>query len=266
MPPADDQLFEAVLARGDLAGGRLLNLPAGDGRLSARLQERGFEVVSADLFPEACGQDPRCVRADMSAALPFEDDAFDALVCQEGVEHLENVGGFLRECARVLREGAHLWITTPNFMDISSRLAWLLTGQKSWRAGLPNERSTLWKVDGERMYHGHAFHLPWFQLRYLLRVRGFDEFAVEARGWSKSSVLFYPFLRPLLGFLLARGLARRETRDRRKGKAHTDRALRAALHREGVSRSLLCGKGLVVHARLREATAPQNRMSAPTPT
>ena len=86
----------------------------------------------------------------MNERLPFDDDSFDAIVSQEGVEHLENLPGFFRECRRILVDGGHLWITTPNFMDISSRLAFLLSGQKSYRAGLPNEQSTMWGRDGER--------------------------------------------------------------------------------------------------------------------
>lgn len=256
MPDADAQLLAAITKTDDLRGARLLNLPAGDGALSAALRDHGIDAVSADLFPEACYDDPDCVKADMNGRLPFDDDSFDALVCQEGVEHLENLAGYLRECRRVLRDGAHVWITTPNFMDISSRLAWLFSGQKSWRAGVPNEQSTLWGWYGERCYHGHAFHLPWFQLRYLLRIHAFDEFTLTARSWSTTSRLFYPVLRPLIGMFLARGLRSRQKRERRRGRSHPSDVLRKVLHREGVSRALLCGKGICVHARLREASCP----------
>jgi SAM-dependent methyltransferase len=245
----DDRLVEAVRTVAP-SGARLLNVPAGNGVMSARLREEGYEVVSADLFPEHCvieGDVP--VEADMNEPLPFEEGSFDGVVSQEGVEHLEDLAGFLRECRRVLRPGGHLWVTTPNYMDLSSRLAFLLSGQKAWRAGLPNEQSTLWGRDGDRVYHGHAFTLPWFQLRYLLRVAGFDGIDLEARGWSLSSCVMYPFFRPLAGLLLGRGLKARQARDRRKGKPAVDDALRAALHRDGVSRALLCGKGLLARAR-----------------
>jgi len=187
----------------------------------------------------------------MNERLPFEDGAFDAIVSQEGVEHLENLAGFLRESRRVLKQGGHIWITTPNFMDISSRMAFLLSGQKSYRAGLPNEQSTVWGRDGERVYHGHAFSLPYFQLRYLLRVNHFDQIELFARGWSTSSRMLYPFFRPLVGLVLGRGLRGRQARDRRKGKAAIDDDLRRALYRDGVSKQLLCGKGILVHASRR---------------
>jgi SAM-dependent methyltransferase len=251
VPAADERLLEAISAALGPGPARLLDLPAGDGGLTAALRARGHDVTPADLLPTCCVHAADCVRADMNERLPFGDDAFDAIASQEGVEHLENLAGFLRECARVGRDGAHLWITTPNFLDLSSRLAFLLSGQKSWRAGLPNERSTLWGREGGKAYHGHAFTLPWFQLRYLLRLAGFDDFRLEARGWSRTSCLLWPLLRWPVGWFLWRGLAARERRDRRKGKAHTTEALRRALHAEGVSRPVLCGKGLIVHARLR---------------
>ena len=250
----DDQLIEAIRDSAP-AGARLLNLPAGDGALSARLKSHDYDVVSADLFPEVCtqsGDDP--VVADMNEALPFEDDSFDGVLCQEGVEHLENLAGFFRECRRILKDGGHIWITTPNFMDISSRLSFLLSGQKSFRAGVPNEQSTMWGRDGDRVYHGHAFSLPYFQLRYLLRVNHFDDVAVDARGWSTTSCVFYPVMRPIIGLYLSHGLKTRQKRDRARGKATIDDELRKALYKDGVSRALLCGKGIFVHARLREGS------------
>lgn len=252
MSKEDDQRLLEHIRAALPAGGRVLNLPAGEGLLSAQLRELGFQVVSADLFPEKCtasGDEP--IEADMNERLPFEDDAFDAIVSQEGVEHLENLAGFFRECQRILVDGGHLWITTPNFMDISSRLSFLLSGQKSYRAGVPNEQSTMWGRDGERVYHGHAFSLPYFQIRYLLRVNHFDDIGLRARGWSTSSKVLYPLFRPIIGLMLGHGLKTRQARDRKKGAAAIDDELRETLHRDGVSKALLCGKGILVHARLR---------------
>jgi len=259
MSEKDDAIVEAAIRAADLGAARLLNVPAGDGAFCARLAQLGFDVVSADLFPENCTAAPgEAVFADMNERLPFEDDGFDAILSQEGVEHLENLAGFLRECRRVLKDGGHVWITLPNHMDLSARLSLLLAGQQSYKGGLPNEQSTLWGTDGERMYHGHAFTVPWFQLRYLLRLSQFDDIELSARGMSRSSrVLYYPF-RPILGLMLKRGLARRQAKDRGKGRA-TDDELLKTLHRDGVSKALLCGKGLLVHARLREGSfAPKS--------
>lgn len=251
MTAKDDRRLIARVEAGLPRGARVLNLPAGDGGFSAQLVGAGYDVVSSDLFPESCSLGPQpCVEADMNLALPFEDDAFDALVSQEGVEHLENLAGFLRECRRVLRPGGRIWITTPNFMDLSSRLAFLLSGQKSYKAGLPNEQSTLWGRDGDRLYHGHAFSLPYFQLRYLLRVAGFGDVGVEARGWSRSSCCLYPLFLPINAHMLRRGLKRRAAKDRAEGKPAADDALCRELKQHALSRSVMCGKGLTLSATL----------------
>ena len=251
---ADQQLLARIRATAP-AGSRLLDLPAGDGHFSAMLAGAGFEVVPSDLFPENCPHAPaEVVLADMNERLPFEDDAFDGIVCQEGIEHLEDLPGFFRECRRVLKPGGHIYLTVPNWMDISSRVYFLFAGTKGCRAGLVNEQSTIWGRAGDRTYHGHAFALPWFQIRYLLRISQFDDLVLEARGWSTSSRIGYVFLRPVIGVALAVTLRARQRRDQRKNKPALDDALRKQLHREGVSKPLLCGKGLLIHGRLREGS------------
>ncbi len=251
---ADTQLLGAIASRGGPAL-RILDLPAGDGHFSTMLAEAGHDVVPAELFPEACVRAPcEVVHADMNERLPFDDGAFDAIVCQEGIEHLENLGGFFRECRRVLRGDGHLFATVPNWMDISTRLAYLFGGTKAWRAGLPNEESTIWGRAGDRTYHGHAFFLPWFQIRYLLRTNQFDDLALEARDMSTTSRVLHPLLRWPIGWGLRHSLGSRQRRDRRKGKPAISDALRDQLYREGVSRPVLCGKGLLIHARLREGS------------
>ena len=101
-----------------LPEGRVLDIPTGSGNISKLLGDAGYEVTPADLFPECFQQEGyQAIKADMNERLPFEDNSFDILVCQEGVEHLENVASFFRECGRVLRDGGTIWITTPNYMD-----------------------------------------------------------------------------------------------------------------------------------------------------
>lgn len=251
---ADALLVDAVLAAG-LRGRRVLDVPAGDGELSRKLDAAGVLVTSADLFPEASRWRPEAVvRADMNERLPFADASFDAIVSQEGVEHLEDLAGFVRECRRVLVDGGHLWITTPNFMDLSSRLSFFLTGQKSFHAGVVNEESTVWGTSGGRTYHGHAFSLPFFQLRYLLRIEQFADVSLRRVATSRTSQILYPVVRAIGGPLLRRSLRARAERDRRSGKPCASAALQAELERLSLSRDLLCAKSLLVHAVRREGS------------
>jgi SAM-dependent methyltransferase len=54
------------------------------------------------------------VAAANLVALPLADDAVDLVVCSQVIEHLWDQDGFVAECARVLRTGGRLVVTTPN--------------------------------------------------------------------------------------------------------------------------------------------------------
>jgi SAM-dependent methyltransferase len=239
-----------------LPRGRVLDIPAGDGNLSRLLGEAGYEVTSADLIPErflAAGT--RFVEADMNERLPLADGSFDAIVCQEGVEHLEDLPSFLRECGRVLGEGGHLWITTPNFMDLSSRFSFFLTGMKSLHAGFPNEAITLRGSHNGRFYHGHAFSLPFFQIRYFLRMCDFDDIQVRGLGGDTMSLVLYTLVRPLSGFFIRRALRAR----RRKGRngapdVHMPAGLQAEICEQALSRDILLHRKLCIRATLRKGS------------
>lgn len=57
--------------------------------------------------------------------IPLADESVDVCYADWVLEHVDDVDGFLAECARVLRPGGHLFIRTPNvwsYMGIASRL------------------------------------------------------------------------------------------------------------------------------------------------
>ncbi len=170
-----------------LAGACVLELGCGRAEMTRVIAEEFpvAEIVATEVDEVQHGKNqtiqdlPKVhFRLGGAEAIPEPDASFDAVFMFKSLHHVPRnlIAPSLREIRRVLRPDGHIWITTPNFMDISSRLAWLFSGQKSWRGGLPNEQSTLWGADGDRVYHGHAFHLAWFQLRYLLRINHFDGF------------------------------------------------------------------------------------------
>lgn len=246
----DDFLMEQVLAHG--REGRVLDIPCGRGDLSRRLAAAGYDVTPADLSPEALDWEGRqAVLADMNEPLPFDAKSFEVVVSQEGIEHLENLAGFFRECHRVLRPGGQLLVTTPNFMDLSSRLSFFLTGMKSFHAGFPNEEGTVWGRHERGVYHGHAFTLPYFQIRYLLRVAGFAEVSFQGLGRSGFSVLLYGLVRPLAGGLIGRAQRRLEGKARAgRRRAISSPELAERLRHEALSPQLLCRRKLCIRAVL----------------
>jgi ubiquinone/menaquinone biosynthesis C-methylase UbiE len=108
-------LLDLFLSAGP--GPEVLNGGAGQGTLSRRLAELGFEVTSTDVSPETVEllreRAPGVVlQADLTS-LPFEDERFDAAVLGEVLEHIEDDRGALAEVARVLRPQGVLALSVP---------------------------------------------------------------------------------------------------------------------------------------------------------
>lgn len=108
--PVKAAVVNDALDRGDVPlDGRWLELGSGTGAGTRLLHARDVEQVSLDLSPGMLAHAPDGlapkVRAD-SAALPFRDDSFDALL-------LVNMLLFPREVDRVLRhDGVLVWVNT----------------------------------------------------------------------------------------------------------------------------------------------------------
>lgn len=107
----------------DLAGLSVCDVPCGAGAFSAILAELGMRVTALDLEavePFRFDEGKR-ILADANVGLPFGGEQFDVLVSIEGIEHLENPSYFLRECARVVKSGGWVFLSTPNVDSFRSR-------------------------------------------------------------------------------------------------------------------------------------------------
>jgi SAM-dependent methyltransferase len=123
-PPAHIAGFVRALAPAE----RALDLGSGDGRLTAEL--RAGHVTAADVSQVALGRararlpGAALVLLEPDQPLPFEDSAFDLVLCAETLEHVRDVQLALSEVRRVLRPGGTLALTTP----LGGRLRALLRG------------------------------------------------------------------------------------------------------------------------------------------
>lgn len=239
---ANDRVLRLLEAH---APGRLLDVPAGGGPVRDGAERLGFDVVSVDLFPPAGF---RGVRADACSTLPFSAASFDVVLSMEGIEHFEDQTGFLRECARVLRPGGRLVLTTPNVLHLNARLAAFLTGQRLLGQGFVNEESTVRGRDGGRIYHGHAFLIDAFRLRYTLRVVGFRLDALQAARLSPSSIALAPVV-PLIWLATRYTLRAGRRRRLRRGRAAPSSEVEREIGALALSPALLFGKTLIVAAR-----------------
>jgi SAM-dependent methyltransferase len=101
------------------SGGRILEVGCGRGDTLAALQGLGYECVGVEPsvhMMDACAANGVTVHFGTADSLDFPDDYFDAVFCQEVIEHLhpEDVPCFFAEAHRVLRRGGVLSVETPN--------------------------------------------------------------------------------------------------------------------------------------------------------
>src|SRR5215204_4870626 len=94
-------------------GTRLLDVACGPGRVAARAAERGAIATGVDLAPGMVALARHLhpgieFREGEVEALPFGDDAFDALVCSFGLGHFPDPERAAAECARVVEPGGRL--------------------------------------------------------------------------------------------------------------------------------------------------------------
>ncbi|MBN4054680.1 class I SAM-dependent methyltransferase [Nitrospira defluvii] len=182
-----------------LAGKTVVDIPAGSGYISKVMHDRGAKVSSYDLFPKFFEQKLlACQYANLSKTLPIENHYADFILCQEGIEHLENQLFALQEFNRILKPGGRLWITTPNISHIRAKLSHLFVESSLFKRLPENELSALWFAEDGRQYYGHMFLIGIQRLRVLAKIAGFELAKVHSVKASNSSLLFGIILYPLI--------------------------------------------------------------------
>lgn len=118
-----------VAARQPLRGARVLDVGCGGGLLAEAMAREGARVLGLDLSPELVdiAKLHRLESKQNGAVLDLEyrvqpvealADAqpgdFDAITCMEMLEHVPEPGSILEACARLLKPGGRLFVSTIN--------------------------------------------------------------------------------------------------------------------------------------------------------
>ena len=111
-------------------GSRVLDVGAGPGAFSKRLAVEGYQVAALDRNPDQWvpGDIPFVTLNLDSGMSDSIKEKFDAAVCLEVIEHVENPWKLLRDIYGLLNPGGILVLSTPNVTSFLSRLIFFRKG------------------------------------------------------------------------------------------------------------------------------------------
>lgn len=102
----------SLVARHAPAGAAILDYGCGAGQIVAGLRARGFDARGCDVFYEGGDYSPSIPRQVQpfiermaGDRIPFPDAHFDAVISNQVMEHVPDLGVVVREIARVLKPG-----------------------------------------------------------------------------------------------------------------------------------------------------------------
>jgi 2-polyprenyl-3-methyl-5-hydroxy-6-metoxy-1,4-benzoquinol methylase len=214
----------------------VLDIPCGEGAFTKRLLDIGLAVFSVDCQKIMRLPQRRFLIADMNERLPFGDEIFDAVVCIDGLEHIERQFDFIRECHRIIRKGGVVIVSTPNLLALRSRWRWLLTGFHQ------GEKTPLDESNYTPLHHLSL--VSFSELRYRLHVQGFRITAVRTNRVKFISWI-YGTLVPL-SYLMTKWVFRKEE------KRPQLRGQNSQILRQIFSIPILFGETLIVKARRKD--------------
>jgi SAM-dependent methyltransferase len=121
--PFNKNHFKIVEMLKNKPKGKVLDFPAGTGRLSWMLHNEGFNVTATDInIDRFRNPEIPIFKADMDSRFPFDDGSFDYAFCIDGPGHAENIYHCFREFSRVLKKGSLFTLSCKNYSNIESRL------------------------------------------------------------------------------------------------------------------------------------------------
>ena len=191
-----------------------LDIGAGNGELIRLFQEQFRTTASTCDYTHELMKLPgqKVDIADLNVQpLPYPDASFDLVTATEVIEHLADFRRVVREIHRVLRPGGVCILSTPNILNLNSRLRFLWFGFGNLFGPLPVKHSRLYSTGG------HINPCSWFYIAHALLDAGFAEVKPSVDKYQRSAIpkliLFWPFIKFFGALALRRERIRYQTLD-----------------------------------------------------
>ncbi|MBW8808152.1 MAG: bifunctional 2-polyprenyl-6-hydroxyphenol methylase/3-demethylubiquinol 3-O-methyltransferase UbiG [Lysobacter sp.] len=125
--------LDYVAQRAALRGAQVLDVGCGGGLLSEALAGAGAQVSAIDLAPELI-KVAKLHRLETGVAVDYRlqsveslaqerPESFDAITCMEMLEHVPDPAAIVRACAKLLKPGGRLFVSTLNRTPAAFALA-----------------------------------------------------------------------------------------------------------------------------------------------
>lgn len=236
MSAKKNYLLESFLAIFDKEKrGKVLDIGCGNGDYAFNLHKMGFDVLAGDMDVNRFQYKDQIKfqKCNVTETLPFDNNSFDFIVLAEVVEHFKNPYDVIQELHRILKPGGTLVLSTPNILNLKSRVRFLTEGCWEYFREIPLEHSQNPK---EVIWNLHLIPWRYHDLEYLLH---YNHLTISSIHTSKYEGLGLAFLIPLIKFQLWS----KERRTKKRGGIDFERINRILL-----SKDMLFGEHLIIKA------------------
>ena len=177
-----------IIAKWLPLGASVFDVGSGFGMFVSAAARAGYKVTASDL--ERYTSFEPFVLSDAEKRWTAADTSFDAVTAWQVVEHLQNPRHFFEETHRVLCDNGLLFFSVPNFLKLSNRISFFLSGE------FPR-------------YTTNPLHLTAFTRSTIARAWN-GLFTLELQGYTdlhkkRASRLFWWFVRFLPSWKMLRG-------------------------------------------------------------
>lgn len=129
MPGVHTRFLKFFKLRSEPEGLKILDVGAGEGALTQKLHDMGYQMQACDFSPDAFRFEPvHCDGVDITMPFPYANNFFDRVIAVEVTEQILDHENFFREINRILKPGGKLYVSTPNILSMKSRFRFLFQG------------------------------------------------------------------------------------------------------------------------------------------